>query len=239
MAYLGIALFNVYALGLYLAGDLTLYIHPRYVLFTALLNAVSLALCATGFVLAARQMGGRGLLGSFRRPSAALVVAGLVLAAAYFLPARTLSSATADQRSDNFNGAQASSNASPDDTLALFGADTSRLTVTDWVSAFNVKTDPDFYADKKVEVVGFVFHPENAPQDVFYVSRFRVTCCTVDAQPVGLPVRAPGWRERFEADAWVRVAGGFAPPGPGIREPVVIDPENMEPVEQPENPYVT
>lgn len=237
--YLAILLFNAYALGLYANGQLTLYIHPRYVLFTAVLNAVSLLICGAGFVLAARQPGIPGVHVSWR-PSFTLVVAAMVLVAAYALPARTLSSGTADQRSDNLNGSEAPRlEGSPGGTLALFGADTERLTIPDWVSAFNGETDPDFYEGKKVDVVGFVFHPRGAPEDVFYVSRFRVTCCAVDAQPLGMPVHSPGWKDEFEADDWVRVTGGFADSNGEVSEPVFVDPKDIQRVEQPEDPYVT
>lgn len=239
--YLAILLFNAYTLGLYLAGQLTLYIHPRYVLFTVAMSAVSLLLCGTGFVLTAWRRRGSVAVGSRVpwRASFAFLAAGLVLAAAYALPARTLSSEIASQRSSNFNGAQAgASGDETGDTLALFGADTSRLGIPEWVSAFNLKTNPDFYEGKDVDVVGFVFHPEDAPEDVFYVSRFRVTCCAVDAQPLGLPVRSPSWQERFEEDAWVRVVGGFAAADGAVADPAVVEPEEIETVDQPENPYV-
>lgn len=247
LTYAGILLFNTYALFLYFDGQLILYIHPRYVLFTAALNAVSALACTVGLVLTALRMGevssGTGPENRVAwRPSLTALVAVLVLAAAYMLPARTLSSDTADQRGgNNFNssGAQVSG-ASPGSggTLALFGAATSRLTIADWASAFNLKASPDSYTVKEVDVIGFVFQPEGAPEDIFYVSRFRVTCCVIDAQPFGLPVRAPGWRERFEEDSWVRVTGSFAKTDLDVAEPVVIEPRRIEPTEQPEQPYV-
>src|SRR5215213_9655775 len=55
--YLAILLFNVYTLSLYFNQQLTLYIHPRYILFTVALNAVSLVACGVGFVLTAWRMG--------------------------------------------------------------------------------------------------------------------------------------------------------------------------------------
>src|SRR5215208_5731325 len=147
--YFAILLFNVYTLSLYYNQQLTFYIHPRYITFTVALNAISLVACAVGFLVAAWRMGtatsksttavaspgsspGSSLgssLGSASsggwRPSFTVLVAGLVLVAAYALPARTLSSDTADQRSANFNSTQAQPSArAPSDTLALFGADT-------------------------------------------------------------------------------------------------------------------
>ena len=241
--YLGISLFNVYAVSLYLNGQLTLYIHPRYVLFTAALNAASLLACCVGFVVTSWRVANGTITGGIAlRPSLALLVAGLVLAAAYALPASTLSSSTAAQRADNLNGAQAPSPRTGD-TLSAFGAGdalahTPRLAIEDWVSAFGLEPDPDYYQGQEVDVVGFVFHPEGAPRDVFYVSRFVVTCCAVDARPIGLPVRSPGWQGRFEKDSWVRVTGRFVGAGGGVPEPVAVEPRSIEPAEQPQNPYV-
>jgi len=246
--YIAISLFNAYALLLYFEGELTLYIHPRYVLFTVALNALSLAACCAGFVLTARRMSDRTFAEGARwRPSVTFLVAGLVFVAAYVLPASTLSSGTADQRSDNLNGVGMPS-ADDSGTLAVFrtgstptlsDAATADLAIEDWTAAFGVEPNPGFYEGKEVDVVGFVFRPEGAPRDVFYVSRFVVTCCAVDAQPIGLPVRSPGWESRFEEDAWVRVEGQFVEAGEGyVAEPVVVEPERVEPTEEPQNPYV-
>src|SRR5215213_6183585 len=274
--YFAILLFNVYTLSLYYNQQLTFYIHPRYITFTVALNAISLVACAVGFLVAAWRMGtatsksttavaspgsspGSSLgssLGSASsggwRPSFTVLVAGLVLVAAYALPARTLSSGTADQRSANFNSIQAQPSGSGTgsgagstagggaggNTLALFGADTSRLTVADWALAFNLRSTPASYVGKEIDVVGFVFHPKGTPEDVFYVSRFSVTCCAVDARPLGVPVYSPGWQEEFEEDSWVHLTGSFAETEEDISEPVVVTPENIEPTEQPADPYV-
>src|SRR5215213_8085386 len=168
--YLAILLFNVYTLSLYYNQQLTFYIHPRYITFTVALNAISLVACAVGFLVAAWRMGtapsknGSAVASpgsassSGWRPSFTVLVAGLVLVAAYALPARTLSSGTADQRSANFNSIQAQPSGSGagstvgggagGDTLALFGADTSRLTVADWALAFNLRSTPASYVGK-------------------------------------------------------------------------------------------
>src|SRR5215204_130165 len=258
--YFAILLFNVYTLSLYLNQQLTFYIHPRYITFTVALNAISLVACGVGFLVAAWRMGtapsksatavaspgsSPGSASSGRwRPSFTVLMAGLVLVAAYALPARTLSSDTADQRSANFNSIEAQPSGSGagsgagSDTLALFGAATSRLNVAEWAKAFNLRSNPDAYVGKEVDVVGFVFHPKGTPEDVFYVSRFSVTCCAVDARPIGLPVYLPGWQEEFEEDSWVRVTGSFTETEEEIAEPVIVAPENIEPTEQPEDPYV-
>ena len=241
LTYLSIMLFNVYTLILYFNEQLILYIHPRYVMFTVFLNVLSLAVCGAGLLLTAWKI--RSGVGALRlgrwRPSLTVLVAGLVLVAAYTLPARTLSSDTADQRSANFNDTEVQQPSGAGNTLALFEVDTAQLNIPDWVSAFNMKTSAGFFEGKKADVVGFVFHPEGTPQDVFYVSRFRLTCCAVDAQPLGVPVYSPGWQEEYKKDSWVHVTGTFAKTDEDIAEPAIITPESIEPTDQPENPYVT
>jgi uncharacterized repeat protein (TIGR03943 family) len=239
VTYFAILLFNVYALVLYFNQQLTLYTNPRYILFTAVFNAISAVACGVGFILTAWRMG-KGSIGGLVpwRPSLTLLVAGLVLVAAYALPARTLSSDIAGQRSSNFNNTQTQTSGSGN-TLALFDTDTTRLTIADWVSAFNLKTNANFYAGKKIDVVGFVFHPKGTPSDVFYVSRFRMTCCAVDAQPLGVPVYSPGWREKFEENSWVRTTGSFTETDQDIAEPAIVTPQSIERTDQPANPYVT
>src|SRR5215210_6761263 len=172
--YFAILLFNIYTLSLYYNQQLTFYIHPRYITFTVALNAISLVACAVGFLVTAWRMGTATTSQSDTpssvgwRPSCTVLVAGLVLVAAYALPARTLSSGTADQRSANFNSIQAHPSGSAagsgagstagggagggagSDTLALFGADTGRLTVADWALAFNLRSTPASYVGKEV-----------------------------------------------------------------------------------------
>jgi putative membrane protein len=245
--YFAIVLFNLYSLLLYFNEQLTLYIHPRYILFTVALNALSLVACSVGLVLSAWRMGSDTTAVADRvlwRPSITVLVAGLVLVAAYSFPAHTLSSDTAQQRSSNFNDTQIQPSggggaSGGSDTLALFEVDTSQLNIADWVSAFNMKSSASFYEGKNVDVVGFVFHPKGTPKDVFYVSRFRLTCCAVDAQPLGLPVYSPGWQEEFKEDSWVHVKGNFTETDQDITEPAIIVPNSIESTEQPANPYVT
>jgi putative membrane protein len=239
--YFAILLFNIYTLVLYFDEQLTLYIHPRYILFTVFFNVVSLVACSIGFVLTAWRLESGTVADRVHwRPPFTALVAGLVLLAAYSLPARTLSSDTAQQRSGNFNEAQVQpSDSNAANTLALFEVDTRGLDISDWASAFNMKASASFYEGKKVDVLGFVFHPEGTPKDVFYVSRFRITCCSVDAQPLGVPVYSPGWQEEFEEDAWVHVTGTFTETDQDIAEPAIVEPESIERTEQPDDPYVT
>ncbi|MGR2752872.1 TIGR03943 family putative permease subunit [Agromyces arachidis] len=146
------------------------------------------------------------------------------------LPPATLTTATAENRELNA-AAVGPDSAAPD----LVGGDTSSFTVKDWALILRQDPDPADFPDA-IEVTGFVL-PSPDDEDVFYVARFTVTCCAVDAQPVGVPVHLPGWQDRFAADDWVTANGRLGDDPAGGSSPVLL-PDTVEPTEQPEQPYV-
>jgi len=232
-------------------GRLALYIHPRYVVFTAVM-----AVIAVGFAVAAIALRHRGraegghdhdheaddetdarphrrglrLLSAGASLTLALCAAGALL----FVPPAVLTSATAADRSMN-----AGAPVLGDDELISVGGDYSAFTVKDWASLLAQVSSPEFFADKSVDVVGFVTADPADPENVYFVSRFIVTCCAVDAQPVGVPVHDPGWRSTLEENDWVHVVGPFtAAPDASSSTPVVVAPESAEIVDEPADPYV-
>jgi uncharacterized repeat protein (TIGR03943 family) len=171
-------------------------------------------------------------LGMVRAAIAVAIVAGAAIAL-LVLPPATLTSATATQRSIN-----SASSSLDQDAPALVGGDTSQFSVKDWALLIRQNPDADYYADKSVDVVGFVTESPDDP-DVFYVARFAVTCCAVDAQPVGVPVYLPGWQDQYTADEWVAASGTFAPnPGSSSAEQLLLMPDDLAVTEQPSQPYV-
>lgn len=229
-------------------GQLGLYIHPRYFEFTVVMAVIASVLTFAAFAVAPlpdghehpehhehsehpdpehRRGGGiRAILG------AAVVVAAAIALLA--LPPATLTSATATQRSINSSAVSAGTD-SPD----LVGGDTSQFTVKDWAVLLRQNPDPDFFAGRSIEATGFVTASPDDPENVFYIARFTVTCCAVDAQPVGVPVHLPGWRERFEPDQWVTATGLFeANVGTTSAETLLLTPDDIAVTAQPDQPYV-
>jgi uncharacterized repeat protein (TIGR03943 family) len=220
-------------------GRLELYIHPRYTVFTIVMAVIGGAASIAAFLLlpghahddddeepprtgwrAALAIGGSVLL------VAASVVALLVL------PPATLTSATADNRD-----IASSSTLADADTTSLVGGDSTTFTVKDWATLLHQGLGDDFFAGKPAAISGFLVATDDP--DVVYVARFLVTCCAVDAQPLGVPVLLPGWQDDFAADDWVEVTGGFAPnPEPAAAEPIVLVPDAFDAIEQPAQPYV-
>jgi uncharacterized repeat protein (TIGR03943 family) len=226
----------VVTLWLGLNGELGLYIHPRYFVFTIAMALVGLVLVSAGFVRRRSfEVEGTGRLAT------TLTGAGVVLlvvmgVAIVVVPPTTLTSATATQREVNSGGLGTDA----DQFAALIGTgDFEELSVREWVSLLAQSTDPAFYADKTARVTGFVTPDAQDPDNVFYVARFVVTCCTVDAQPIGVPVYLPGWQAEYEIDDWVQVTGRFDPSvSAAATDPLAITPVEILPVDQPKDPYV-
>ena len=228
----------VATLWLGLSGQLGLYIHPRYFVFTIAMALVGLVLVSAGFV---RRSG--FAVERTSRVETTLTGVGVVLllimgVSMVVLPPTTLSSATATQREVNSGGLSTDEDA--EEAAALIGTgDFEQLSVREWVSLLAQSSDPAFYSDKTARVTGFVTPDAGDPENVFYVARFVVTCCAVDAQPIGVPVYLPGWQADYEVDDWVQVTGRFdVSISATASDALAITPVEILSVDQPNDPYV-
>jgi putative membrane protein len=231
------------AITLWLAatGQLVLYIHPRYIVFTVIM--ASIAVVATVLALTTRREHDDEHLASPSPRSRALglVAAGLAVAftmGMVLIPPATLSPATAEQREIN-----ATASDDVEKLSAVSSADAATVatfTVREWSTVLRQTSDLAFFADKPVTaLLGFVTADADDPENMFYVSRFAVTCCAIDAQPLGVPVHLPGWVEQYPSGTWVLVSGEFASnPSRTSVQPVVLLPSEVEAVQQPREPYL-
>jgi uncharacterized repeat protein (TIGR03943 family) len=220
------------------SDQLGLYIHPRYFVFTIAMALIGLVLVSAGF-MRRRQFE----VDRTGRVQTTLTGVGVVLllvmgGAMIVVPPTVLTSATATQREVNSGGLATDENA--EQAAALIGTgDFEQLSVREWVSLLAQSSDPAFYLDKTAQVTGFVTPDTQDPENVFYVARFVVTCCAVDAQPIGVPVYLPGWQAEFEVDDWVQVTGRFdSSLSATATDPLAISPVEIVPVDQPNDPYV-
>ncbi|HEY0258665.1 MAG TPA: TIGR03943 family protein [Lacisediminihabitans sp.] len=220
-------------------GQLILYIHPRYIVFTVIMAALGLALVIAGLVARPdhdhdeppRRWG--AVVSVIATVLTLGVAVGLVV-----VPPATLTTATADQRVINSTNVGAATKTVGSAASAPSGA-SSKFTVLDWSSLLRQTSDVNFYRDKTADVTGFVTADKDDPDNVFYVSRFVITCCAVDAQPVGVPVYLPNWKNGFKADGWVRVTGEFdTNPSSRSRQPIALVPTATTAVSQPRDPYL-
>ncbi len=223
--------------------QLTLYIHPRYVVFTVILTAIAGIAALGALVLLPSSRGAdeihehpeeepstsAGAAWALGRSTAVVLgCAGALL----ILPPATLTSSTATHRDLN----QLSSAA---DAVELSAGDGSGYTVREWATLLRQGNDAASLAASRPDVTGFVTPDPSDPENVFYIVRFVVTHCTLDAQPVGVPVYLPDWQAEFPVDSWVQARGAFIDnPDAGSEAPVVLKPAEIAAVEQPADPYV-
>jgi putative membrane protein len=238
----GVALMSVVVVvtvWLAVTNQLILYIHPRYVVFTVVMAVIALVFVAASAFL--REPHDHDETPSRLQNGISLAAAGLsvvIAAGLVVVPPATLTSATLAQREINGTGlgqetqSVAAASATSDAAFAEF-------TVVDWSSLLRQTSDVAFYAGKPADVVGFVSADPDDPENMYYVSRFIITCCAVDAQPVGVPVYEPGWSDKYGIDDWVRVSGGFGSnPSRASEQSIALLPDEAEKVDQPGEPYL-
>ena len=90
---------------------------------------------------------------------------------------------------------------------------------------------------KQVDVSGYVLDQDE--DDVFFIARLAVSCCAVDAQPIGVPVYRPGWRDEIEPGTWIAIQGSFVKnPSRDSQESVAIGVGSLAKIDEPDQPYV-
>jgi putative membrane protein len=104
-----------------------------------------------------------------------------------------------------------------------FGATTKSedKSIVDWVRTLNAYPEPEAYAGQKVKVSGFVVHLSHLPDNYLLISRFILTCCAVDAYPVGLPVKLETNRSEYPPDTWLEIEGEM------VVEKLALDEQTM------------
>lgn len=262
-AYLGLGSVLAVALctlWLALVGHLDLYINPRYSVFTIVLAAVGVPASIAGLVVIARgyghthgddadehehehehggRPGGAGRRTRIALGGAAAIVTVGVTVAMLVLPPTTLSARTAQQRSvDSATLSNATGSEAAVSLLGSEGVDTSQYGVKDWAALIRQTTDTTALVGKQVRLSGFVVPGEDGS---FTLTRFVISCCAVDAQPVGLGVVTDaGDRPDAVPDEgqWVTVTGALAAnPDQSADARIVIKAAKVTEIAQPKDPY--
>ena len=235
-------------LWLAVTGKLELYIHPRYVSFTVTMTIIAAVVSVAGFVLQPAEHSGHADPHGAAHPDSHVPTPGRLRAAGSLLtviaavvgllvlPPSTLTADAAKKRDLNVSGTLGRHQ-----TSQLLQKEPSGFNVRDWASLLRYSPGDDYFAGKTATVTGFITADQKDPANVFYVTRFVVNCCTVDAQPVGVPVRLPGWQAEHKPGNWVTVTGGFG------RNPnddtanansLLMTAARITPSTEPDRPYV-
>lgn len=238
LALCGIGL--VATLALAAAGDLTLYIHPRYVVFTVLLSLVGAALFAAAVWVTATGRGAghdhdhdhddhdHGPRRASRALSTVMTVSLVVLAAAALLvaPPTTLSAERA------LSTASAADGGGDTPRPTLVGSDPTRFSVRDWASILGSGATAGDLVGQQADVTGFLLVDDAGSARI---GRYAVTCCTVDAQLFAVPVVASDLPAEIRSGDWVRVTGTFTDDAGATH----LSLTTVDAVEEPDDPYLS
>jgi uncharacterized repeat protein (TIGR03943 family) len=224
----------VATLALAAAGDLALYIHPRYIVFTVVLSLVGLVLFGLAvWTSATRPEDGHDHDHEAATPrrqrvtSAAslglLVIAALALVIA---PPTTLSPERA------LTTTSAGGGGADLPAPVLVGSDPTRFSIRDWATILGAGSTANDLVGQRADVTGFVLLDGSG---VARIGRYAVTCCTVDAQLFAVPVDRSTLPAGVESGAWVHVTGSFVDADGATR----LFAENAEEVPEPDDPYLS
>lgn len=241
----------VSALWLVYAGKHTLFVHPRYTIFITEMSLLALVACvwalARGISHEHEHASDFSLAGSAHSDDAGhehahvtrslwasavtgvLVVTALVMVLA--VPPAPLSA--------NLAGARATAQAAPlsSNIIRSLADLPTQPTVADWAQLLISQTKDDL-TNQPAQIDGFVTADDDIASQGYYLVRFRITCCAVDAFPARVPVYDPQWREHVEIGQWVKVEGKFQPSTINIHEEWMLHPERVTPIDEPDQPYL-
>lgn len=259
--WLGILLsaFGVVAtLWLAATGQLTLYIHPRYVVFTTVMAVIGGLLVIGAVVLTFR-----GSRKSSAEATTALdaiddhtahghdhddtprsplhrrlsTVGAIVLVAAAATALLVLPPASLSTGALTAGELDTTSSTTLDDAPDLVGGDSSQFNVKDWAALLRQGLTAGDLAGMNADVIGFVAPDPSGGADLFYLARYSITCCAVDAQPIAIPVESTRWADSATEGGWVRVTGTFRDSA-SAGTPTVLDAQSIEKIDEPSEPYV-
>ena len=216
-----------YVLFLGIEGELDLYIHPRYIMFTIVMSAIGLALVLADMYYSKKSK-------HTDRARLTLLPLLIVLVAGILLPARTLTSSTVSQRTTDSRSVITTTETQPIDSL--FAGSSRGLKMIDWDRLLTTNSDPSYYVNKPARISGFVYDAGQG-QNTMQLSRFVLTCCAVDAQPIGVPVQIENWQDAYYQDKWLEVEGEFRLRETSQGERLVLIPDSITEIDEPDNPY--
>jgi uncharacterized repeat protein (TIGR03943 family) len=225
-----LAMATSYVLYLAYQNQLNLYIHPRYIVFTTILSVLGLLLTLLDSYYTRPEVKDH----AHSHSRILYVPLFLLLAMALLLPARTLTSSTVSQRLTDSGSLVATTESQQ--TVSNFSGSSKGLRIVDWARIISTNTDPAFYINKPAKISGFIFDAELGA-DAVWVARFTLSCCAVDAQPVGVPVEISDWSTEFNENAWIEVEGQFKMSTTDKGDQLILVPDTVTKIEQPENPY--
>lgn len=229
-----LTIIGAFLIYLKLSDALKYYVRPDYQLFTLVMGVVLLISGIANFVmwLQRPKVHTHNAVQKF----ATLLSIFLIFGLGFVVPRRPLSAEAAALRGTNqslISGTQEKNLTLSQPSPLLQNVNSNDYNIADWIRLFSVDPEPDNYIGKPISVDGFV--QTNVPNG-FTISRFVVTCCAVDATPIGIIVdQNPG---NLQSNDWVHVTGRLNVKMIDNKRQIVIDPQDVKKISQPSEPYL-
>lgn len=211
---------------LYMQQTITMYIHPRYMVFALVMALLGGALLLIGLLVRPRghkhHTAGKGI-------GFIDIIVVLVLLAAFVFPPKALSTSTVERKAITTSS---STSVASDQPCPDFRPETMDM----WV--FAASEYPHCYEGKEITITGFVYQPIDSklPSDMYYLGRVVMSCCVIDARPYTLPVKQGTFGE-YAKDTWLAVTGKLEKFQIDGKTHLVIAPTSIQIVPSPDQPY--
>lgn len=234
--------FGVFSLTLYYRNQLTLYIHPRYITtsFYSAIFAIAVGVIGSGLSLLnliKNKEHNSDKKDSFDLKSIVPMI--VILLFCLLISPKSLTTATASQRNMDVNSFNKNSDEQiKENVFSNFSVDTEKYSIGDWISVTRSSVDLSSFRDKKAAISGFVFKPENSPEKMFLAARFVVTCCAVDARPVGIYIEKDLKETEFKQNDWIEAKGKFDIKVIDGQNSLVLVPDSIEKIKKPSYEYL-
>lgn len=169
----------------------------------------------------------------------AVGIFAIATAAVLIVPPTTLSARAAQQRATTSLTSQLTGS----QQRVLMGSDTAKFTVADWANLIESGASTDFVVGKQASMIGFVGSSKRDPH-AFDLTRFVITCCALDAQPVSVSVTSANLTSnsgaKLKAGQWVHVSGTFVTraAAAGNAPTTVFHAQAITLIKKPTRPYV-
>jgi uncharacterized repeat protein (TIGR03943 family) len=236
-----IFLIAIYLIGLTLSGRLGFYVNPVYLPLVASMATVTLLVGGFGVYKNFVHFDNKkiNIKNIFQKMFQQAKTNGLIiifLLIVLIFPISSLSSSLASNRTVNVGY----SGGTEAQVSPLLDRPTGQFNVGDWVRLKSSEADLDRLADKEVNISGFAFeNPDSQFTDNnFFLGRFVITCCAVDATPIGLEIsNTENEATEIKFGDWYEVSGRTKVESKDNTDYLIVVPESITNIPEPENPY--
>ena len=224
--------FGYYIIQLLSSGDISKYIHPRFLLGLQLSCGVFLILGLVQLWQVYRT--GHHHHPNLKREALICAILAFPLICGVFNPTAVLGSYMIEKKDSNPARSipVSSSPANQEDSWEPVINDNQFL-----AAMMILYGSPTDYLNRDIEFTAFIYHQDNFPSDCFLAARFGITCCAADAQVTGLLCHFQN-QEKLPQDQWVRVKGMLHVQSFMSSEVPIVEVSSLQLIEPPKNPYV-